>query len=224
MTAGPILLLTRPTAQSQDFLNLCERRLDRPVTAVISPIMKIEKTGEPWNLDGATLVVTSANAVRALSGAIKGRSVVTVGEATADLARANGAVAQCLGETADAFLAQADSLIPPVVVARGVHARLDLAEALISRGTDARSVTVYDQIAAPLSEEARDLLSGTRSVVAPVFSPRSAILLAAHSITAPLEICAISAAVAQAWTGPGRVRVADHPTAEAMCDLVTTAL
>ena len=224
MSSGPVLLLTRPSPQSEQFLHLCETRVGRKLPAVISPVLKIEAKGANWDLDAATIVVTSGNAVHVLRKHLPARQVATVGEATAALARSFGADATCLGENAEALLDRAKELVPPVVLARGVHARMDLAKELRARGVEARAVTVYDQVAMPLSAEAKQLLSGAQPIVAPVFSPRSAGLLAAHPINAPLTVLAISEAVRDAWTRPGDVSIAKRPTAEAMCDLVAELL
>lgn len=222
-SAGPVLLLTRPRAQSEEFLAICEARLGRGVSSVVSPLMRMVPTGE---VPGAaeTLVVTSGNAVRILGDDLKGQRVATVGDATASLARSFGADAECLGNTAEAFLGKIGTLTPPVVVARGVHARMDLAAALTERGIEARSVTVYDQVSEPISDAAKTLLQGDTPIIAPVFSPRSAALLSASTITAPMQVLALSPAVAEAWTGPGTIRTATDPTAKAMCDLVAEAL
>ena len=149
---------------------------------------------------------------------------MTVGVATAELAISFGARATCLGETAEALLGRTDQLTSPVLVARGVHNRFDLAAALNTRGINAIERTVYDQLAEPLSSDALNLLSGSRPVVAPIFSPRSATLLGEYPVRAPLTVLAISAAVADAWPSATNIRVATRPDAEAMCDLVTAVL
>lgn len=225
MKTVPTLLLTRPVAQSAAFLEICTTRLQTPIPAVISPILRIVPVGDALELPGSsTIVVTSANAVRCLADGLQGRKVATVGEATAKLAKSFGANATCLGETVDAFLSCADVLDPPVLVARGVHARIDLASALKAKGIPAKDAIIYDQIAEPLSSEALALLAGSNRVVAPVFSPRSAALLGEYPIDAPLQVLAISAAAAASWPGTAEIKVAARPDAAAMCDLVTKVL
>ncbi len=225
MKTGPTLLLTRPLAQSTTFLEQCTIRLGRPIKSVISPILRIEPIGDPLNWPAThTIVVTSSNAVRRLADSLNGRAVAAVGEATAKLAREYGADAKCLGETADAFLKRADQLSSPVLVARGVHTRIDLASALSTRGISAESVIVYDQIEELLSPEALALLAGSQPVAVPVFSPRSAALLGAYPNNAPLTVLAISTAVADAWPGHAEIKVALRPDADEMCDLVTEVL
>ena len=222
---GGTLLLTRPLAQSQRFLADCEARLGRRIDAVISPIIEIVPTGDRLDLAGVkTVIVTSGNAVRLLGEDLKGRKVVTVGAGTAELAISFGATAETYGETAQQLLANARRLVAPVLVCRGVHARIDLADELNSRGIKAWEAVLYDQAARDLSAEAFEVLSGKVRVVAPVFSPRSARLLRGQIGQAPAVILAMSDAVAEAWGPWGDIRVAAAPTSEAMCDLVTEAL
>lgn len=225
MNTGPTLILTRPLAQSVKFLETCQARSGRSIPAVISPVLRIAPISDALDLpDVATIVVTSSNAVLCLGDRLQGRTVMTVGVATAELAISFGARATCLGETAEALLGRTDQLTSPVLVARGVHNRFDLAAALNTRGINAIERTVYDQLAEPLSSDALNLLSGSRPVVAPIFSPRSATLLGEYPVRAPLTVLAISAAVADAWPSATNIRVATRPDAEAMCDLVTAVL
>lgn len=224
----PTLLLTRPEPQSKAFLSLCETVAGRRLPAVISPVMKIERAGDLPDLDRyATLVFTSGNGVRsALSqGSLAGRTVFTVGEKTAELARAAGAEAEALGEDVDAFVAAARRVKGPALLCRGVHSRGDLAGRLSETGLRIDEVLLYDQVACPLSTAAQQLLAGSAPVVAPVFSPRTARLLGRHGvIVAPLTLVAMSEAVAESWEGSGTIRIAEAPTSEAMCALVLELL
>ncbi len=222
---GPTLLLTRPEAQSTRFLADCERRLGRRIPTVISPVMEIIPVGEPPDLNGfATIVATSGNAVRQLGDILEGCSVLTVGEATAALARGLGARAQALGETAEAFLERAEEVAFPAIVFRGRHARCNLADRLSVAGAPAVDAVLYDQVPRPLSRAALALLACSSPVVAPVFSPRSAELLSRYAAAAPVAVLAISEAARVAWKGDAEFRVAERPTAESMCDLVIGAL
>ncbi len=222
---GPTLLLTRPEAQSTSFLASCERRLGRRIPTVISPVIDIIPVAEPPDLNGfATIVAASGNAVRLLGESLEGRNVLTVGDATATLARGFGARAKALGETAEAFLERIEEVAFPVIVFRGRVARCNLADRLSAQGATAVDVVLYDQVPRPLSRAANALLAGSSRVVAPVFSPRSARLLSRHAATAPVVVLAISQAARAAWQGDAEFRVARHPTAESMCDLVAEAL
>ena len=219
------LLLTRPEAQSQEFLALCEALAGRRLPCVVSPVLEIVDLGEVPDLTlFRTVIVTSGNAVRRLGRTLAGRVVVTVGERTAALARDQGADARCLGPDVDAFLENIDGVEGPAVHVRGVHTRGDLAGRAAAKGLTVEEAVIYDQVARPLSRAAEALLQGNSPVVVPLFSPRSAGLLSATPIGAPIFVIAISPATRVAWTGPGRVTVAETPTAEAVCRAVTEAL
>ena len=221
--AEPTLLLTRPEAQSRAFLHQCEAAVGRRLPTVVSPVMEIERIGELPDLDGyGTSVFTSGNGVRSAleTGSLTGRTVATVGKKTADLAKAAGADAVPLGEDVDGFIAGAGDLTGPVLLCRGVHSRGDLAERLRGLGLAVDEAVIYDQAARALSSAALSLLAGTNPVIVPIFSPRSAALLAGYGeITAPVTVIAMSRNVADAWSGPGEVLVAEKPTSEAMCSL-----
>ena len=223
--SGPTLLLTRPEAQSTSFLADCERRLGRRIPAVISPVLDIIRVAEPPDLNAfASIVVASGNAVRQLGDTLEGRIVLTVGEATAALARGFGARAKALGETAETFLERIGDVTFPAIVCRGRHVRCNLADRLSAEGVTTVDVVLYDQVPRPLSRAGHALLAGRSPVVAPVFSPRSAELLSCYAAAAPVIVLAISTAARAAWQGDAEIRVAEHPTAESMCDLVVEAL
>ena len=216
----PTLLLTRPEDQSKAFLAECEARAGRRLPAVISPLMRIVPTGLVPDLDAyATVILTSGNGVRCLSelASLSGRAVRTVGEKTAELARAVGAEARVRGEVVESFLASDEEIRDPVIFCRGEHSRGDLAARLREKGLEVDEAVIYDQQAMPLTSAARTLLTGTTPVVAPVFSPRTATLLKSHgNLSGPLTIVAMSAAVADALGEGAIVEVAPHPTSEAM--------
>lgn len=227
LDADATLLLVRPAARSAEFLALCEARAGRRIPAVISPVMRIVPEGAIPDLAAyRTVVLTSASAVGRLAedSLLAGRRVATVGEATAALARRHGADAACLGEDVEDFLRGA---LPeaPAIHCRGAHTRGDLARRLGELGVPCDEAVIYDQVSEPLTPAARQLLGGNAPVILPLFSPRSAALASrASPITAPMIIPAISRATAQAWSGPGVIRVAEEPTAESMCSLTIDAL
>jgi uroporphyrinogen-III synthase len=115
----------------------------------------------------------------------------------------------------------------PLLHLRGQHARGDVAARLTAGGVGTVERVVYDQRARPLSEEAGAVLGGAAPVVAPVFSPRSAALLAqVGRVVAPLAIAAISPAAAEAARPLGALRtvIADHPDGAAMIALTCRLL
>ncbi|QXI62811.1 hypothetical protein CP157_00495 [Paracoccus marcusii] len=201
----PILLMTRPGDDS-------ERTAARiGADVIVAPILQIV----PVDHDGAALarapglVFTSAHAV-ASAGPGRGRPAICVGERTGQVARDAGfAVIQGAG-TADSLVPLIAASPVPLVHPHGRH----LAQRLAVPG-----VVVYDQQPQPLTARARAALMGARPVVVPVYSPRSARLLAgmAAGARAPLWLVAISDAAAAAWTAPAARRaVADQPSGRAM--------
>ena len=201
----PILLMTRPGDDS-------ERTAARiGADVIVAPILQIV----PVDHDGEALarapglVFTSAHAV-ASAGQGRGRPAICVGERT-------GQVAHDAGFSVIQGAGTADSLAP-LIAASPVplvhpHGR-QLAQRLAVPG-----VVVYDQRPQPLTARARAALMGARPVVVPVYSPRSARLLAgmAAGARAPLWLVAISDAAAAAWTAPAARRaVADQPSGRAM--------
>ena len=222
--ASPTLLLTRPDVQSRAFLAECETALGGRIPTVVSPLMHIIDVGDFPDLDQfETLIVTSAHAVRRLSDVdgLRGRRLVCVGEATAEMARKHGADATAFGADVDTFLSKAKGLQAPCLYVRGRHIRLDLTAALARQGVLTSEVVVYDQVAQPLSRAGEALLSGSTPVVAPLFSARTAELLGRSSdIRAPMKVIAMSEGVASAWTGGGRVETVASPTAVSMRDAV----
>lgn len=210
----PTLLLTRPKEQSAEFLSECEKHADRRLPVVVSPIIRIEAVADVPDLSSyATLIFTSANGVVACASELRGRRVVTVGTKACVLAAQAGAVATSLGEDVETFLAQSDQIEGPALHCRGTHARGNLAERLSANGVQTDEAILYDQVAQPLTPAARSLLQSNGSVVAPIFSPRSAQLLSQTMISADIQIVAMSEAVAQAWSGTGAVTVVSEPTA-----------
>jgi uroporphyrinogen-III synthase len=213
----PTLLLTRPKVQSAKFLSECETLAGRRLPVVVSPVMRIEQTGANPDLSSyATLIFTSANGVAACEGNLYGRRVVTVGAKTCKMATKAGAIATSLGEDVEAFLARAEEIEGPALFCRGTYARGNLADRLRDKGIQTDESVVYEQTAQPLTQAARTLLQSDDNVIAPLFSPRSAKLLCENAIKARVRVIAMSAAVAEAWTGPGSIDIVSSPTAANM--------
>ena len=215
--ARPVLLLTRPRQASLDFAASLGEGVAAEV--VIAPLIAIEPVGEVPDLDGfAGVIVTSGHAVARLGEALRGRRVFTVGERTAEAAAAFGATARCLGATVDAFIDRLGEVATPAIYLHGRHVSTDLARVAQSRRSDVTARVIYDQVPRPLEEDALRAARGGRTVVAPVFSRRSADLLTralAGDASPPLFV-AISDAVADRLRAHGEVVVAETPDAGAM--------
>ncbi|MFD1914252.1 uroporphyrinogen-III synthase [Halodurantibacterium flavum] len=213
--AASALLLTRPECQSRRFAAglECER-------VVISPVIRVElREAGPLPPDIADIIFTSENAI---AGAGAGRRAWCVGDRTAAAARAAGYEARSAGGDAGSLVALIlqEAGDGPFLHLRGAHTRGDVAARLQAAGLNVAERVVYDQIAQPLTPEARRLLAEPGRVVVPLFSPRSAGLLAAQlgDVQARLLPVAISAATAAEWRSlrPGPVIVSEAPDAAAM--------
>lgn len=217
-TEAKTLLLTRPEAQSRAFLAQLEA-VAGPMRHVISPLFELRPTGAPVPPTGE-IVLTSGRAVEALEpGVLAGRRAWCVGPRTAAMAREAGA--EIVGQAADAAglrVAMAAAGVRAAVHLRGDHVAGDLA----LPGLNLEEIRVYESKDRPLTPEASRLLAGTGAVLAPVFSPRSARLLAQAAGTSlgRLTVVAISAAAAAPVAGAARVTVAPRPDGAAMQSVV----
>ena len=221
MPPSPVLLLTRPQAQSDRFAQAARDKLG-PMRVIVSPLMKIHFLDAP--LPEGARVFTSQNGVQAhlrLAPAA-GRTAWCVGAQTAQAARTAGFAARETEGDARALVALIvqDGATGPLVHVRGVHARGDVADRLNAAGIETSEVVLYDQIPCPLVDEAKVALSGSAPVFVPLFSPRSAQLFAdaAAGARAPLHLVALSPAVAQALNNCPRASldIAARPEAGAM--------
>ena len=225
--AKPILLLTRPRRQADRFAELCRNRFGSDLRIVTSPVLRISMRTDAVDLAGvAALILTSGNAVPAIppTAAKAGMTAYAVGDSTAMAARMAGLQAVSAGGTSDDLVAMLLKLRPDgrLLHLHGAETRGSVVDRLADAGIQARGQTVYEQKPVPLSKAALAALAGDNPVALPVFSPRSAELLsvAARNAAAPLTLVTLSAAVAEAWTGPEPQAwiPADHANEKSMCD------
>lgn len=242
---GLTVLLTRPEAQSRRFAAQVEGRLGSGVRVVIAPVMRIAPCGPlPGLAPGDVPVFTSesgAEAFAALGGACVGPAFA-VGGHTAAVARRLGfaPVVEGPGDGAGlaGVIARAEGGAEGMAQVgahggpegrviwhlHGAHVAGDVTGLLRARGIKARDAAIYDQVAEPLSAEARALLAGDAPVLVPVFSARTARLLAGDlaQARAPVGLAAISPAVAGHLPvqSAGKVAVAARADAAAVLDLL----
>ena len=222
------LLLTRPLPASRRFLAACEARVS-PIPVILSPVMEICPVRVVLAERPAALVLTSENgAAQAGHPRLRGLPAWCVGPRTVAAAQAHGLEAIEAGPDAEALLAALLAARPPgaLLHLRGEHARGNLAARLREEGLDAREVVAYNQETRPPMPEARAALDGLGVIVAPLFSQRSAILLAGWTPRAPLRVVALSEAVAEAARAlrPVALTVAVSPDEGAMVEATLAAL
>ena len=222
----PVILLTRPEASSRRMAAILAARFGDRVDLCLSPLMNIVLDARLPYLDGIrTLIFTSANGVAAYMAAQGPKTLpcYTVGDATAHAAQEAGLRATSAGGDAEALIARiiADHAPGPMLHLRGAHARGDIAERLSAQGCPVSQAIVYHQYAQPLSDHAASLLQGDRPVILPLFSPRSATLLANATITAPVYVVAMSSNVADSVRFPVEHGViAPHPDFENVTEAI----
>lgn len=223
---APQVLITRPAPQDAALAEAVAEL--GPVRVIRSPVMGIEAIADLPKMDGfAGLIFTSAKAVQVYAD-LSGRTdlpAYTVGQATCDAARAAGLDATRMGDNADtliAHMAHAGDVAAPLLHLHGMHTRGAIAARLTEAGVATTGVALYDQPARPLTQAAQRALSGPRPVIVPLYSPRSATLLAKAAPRAPLYVAAFSPAVAKAAAAlnPVDLRVCSSPSGRNMVTLI----
>ena len=228
MTAErPILLLTRPQADSEAFWNALPDTTRQRVELLINPVLSIRFTGPfPPISDVRGLIFTSANAVSAyrnLGGPPFDGPIFAVGDATADAARQFGFSVSVGGGNANRLVAfvKGAGLDGPLMHLRGEISVGDIAKRLTEAGIPTREAAIYVQDLLPLSADTREALSQDRVVIAPVFSPRTARHLSSESEGIKgMRFAAISDAAARNL--PESAYVAEQPDRESMITLVSS--
>lgn len=222
----PPLLMTRPKAASEAFVRHLQA-LKLPIgDVVISPAIAIRSVGGREPISGyGSVIATSAHAFESVRG---GDGVVAwcVGDATARAARQAGFRSVSSGGTANDLVALLAEKRPdgPLLYLRGQHVSTDLADRLRANALGVEERVVYDQVECSPTTDATTLLRDARRVVVPLFSPRSAGIVAAWTAEAPAKVIAVAMSdqIAGAWPGPAYV--SECPTMESMIDAVAVRL
>lgn len=216
------LIITRPAAQAAAFAQALRAAWAPQVEIITAPLLTISAL--PVTAPApAGVILSSANGVAAAArlGWPAGLPAWCVGPKTAELAaKAGFAVTQGPGDAAG-LIEELTTRRPagPLLHLRGRHSRGGIASALTKAGLICAELVAYEQNAQPLAAPARAALDDSAPVVLPVFSPRTATLLAdAGPFAAPLHLVLISAAAAKA-TRPlaaASTRIANAPDGDAM--------
>lgn len=219
MAVQPRILLTRPQAQSLRFAE----SLGLP--CLISPLMA-PRFLTPVVPPHAAVILTSETGAEAAARLVAPTFAFCVGDRTASTARSLGFQASSAAGDAEALIAHILAApVSPLLHLRGREARGEIAARLTSAGVPTAEAVAYAQEEQPLSPEALAALHGTAPLILPLFSPRSATLLARVVPRAPLTVVAMSAAVAEAARGldPDPL-IATRPDAAAMREATLAAV
>ena len=225
----PLVLITRPLAQSKAFSDALQGLNIPPFQSVQSPLFEIKATGAVAELSRVEGVVfTSANGA-AVAPDGEGRPAFCVGEKTAQVARVRGFDARFAQGTAPSLIEKIKRDAPkgPLLHLRGALSVGDVAGKLTNAGIETHEVVVYDQVPKALSFDALTKLRVTARRVLPVFSPATARQLCDElkrwdiAPTPTTAFVAISSAVADVLSGYGMAcSVAQSPNGQEMLRLV----
>lgn len=229
---NPILLMTRTPDASARFCDQLPGDVRVRLDLCVSPLIEIAAIGgEIEFADAVAIIFTSANGVAMALRRTSRRHLpaVCVGEATTEAARVAGWQARCLGASADELVQSLlqERATGPMLHLSGIHTRGRIAERLSDAGCPTRSQPIYDQVLRPLGADAVLLLSGSRPVIAPVFSPRTARRLAEQApVSAHLHLIALSPAVAEPLSdlAASSLDIAEYPDAASMAVCVQSVL
>ncbi|MEO0486740.1 MAG: uroporphyrinogen-III synthase [Pseudomonadota bacterium] len=224
--AAPTCLITRPEPDGSRFA--ARLRDHTGLETVLSPLMAVKTLPVSIQMDSfATVILTSPAAARCLEtlGIPKKRHCLCVGDKTAQTARAAGYTAVSAGGTARELttLLTWDPGRAPYLYLRGADTTGDICATLTAQGLECVEVIVYKQEKQDFTAAATALLSGSRPVVLPLFSPRSARIAAPlAAASAFVHPVAISPAVAAAWPAdaPRAATVAQAPTEDAVLEAI----
>jgi len=223
----PPLLLTRPRATSEAFAARFRARFGADWPVILAPLIEIVPLA-PQVPEAAAVIFTSQNAIAPLiaMSPAAGRRAYCVGARTAAAARAAGfEVITGAGDARALFETLRNAKqTGPLLHARGAEVAAPLADWLNAAGIETIEAILYRQESRAFEPVARALIRAEKVLLVPLFSPRSARLLAdeigARSSDAGprLWVAAISEAVAEAARplGAARLEIAPHPDAAGM--------
>lgn len=232
----PVVLLTRPAAQSQRFADQLQAAFG-PLTIVITPLIAPEYLipALPAQNFQALILTSETGAHAAGQLLLKSQALpdlaFCVGDRTAEVATKVGFRTLSAKGTAVDLIAmiQGQQTSGPLLHLHGKDSRGNVAQTLTKRGLETISVVCYDQRAQALNPEALDALALDEPLLVPLFSPRTAQIFA-ESLPAPprapLWIAALSSAVADQAraTNPQHLVTAARPDADAMLHAVAELL
>ncbi|GGE55762.1 uroporphyrinogen III methyltransferase [Actibacterium pelagium] len=225
------LLMTRPLPGAQTFAAALQEELP-DLKVIYSPVLQIVPAQAPELKGARGLVFTSQNGVHlfAQGSTVRDIPAFCLGERTTQAARDIGLQATQVGHNAETLVSTLHGENPPTPLLhlRGEHSVGDVAARLTDSGLMCQEQVIYRQKPLELTAQAQAALSSNDLIILPIFSPRSARLLAdqCQNTQASLIIGWMSEAVRAAWVGPKPMAeaVADHPDAEALRKAVLGAI
>lgn len=224
------LLMTRPSAASERFVELLPASLRCQLTVIYAPLLQIMPLSVSTDLSGYRGVIfTSANGVAAVNSVPPDNvPAYCVGERTTKAAQSAGWDARQCGADAEELVRYLAQFNPaaPLLHLHGKHTRGDVAIRLNALGVQCSGRAIYEQNLMPVSVQARRKIATQSSVIVPLFSPRTARHFASLGLDQiNLSLIAISEAVADELKDLkcNSLRVSKTPNAAGMIELVRDA-
>lgn len=219
------VLITRTQIDSEDFARLLYARLpDVPV--LVAPLVTIEPIDAMLPAkDYAALLLTSRHAVPFAATHFPDAITLCVGDATAQTARDHGLRATSAQGAAQELIALAKSKgRAPMLHLHGTQTRGAVATHLNAAGLATDACVVYGQNPRNWSQLESDTIAEAKTLIVPLFSPKSAARVARNleEYKGEIDLCAMSDATLAAF-GDGTYRraiVATQPSADAMIDAI----
>lgn len=221
-------LLTRPQAQSDRFAAILTEYFGHRLSLTISPLiaphfLRTEILSKTYT---ALILTSETGALSTIRHLNLPTRAYCVGDRTAVTARSLGLNVLSADGDANALISLilSSAETGPLLHPRGQDSCGDIAATLTARAIPVDEVITYDQRPQALSYEALALLNGALPVLLPLFSSRTAMLLASQGpFRAPLWIAPLSPAVAQAAAPlcPVRQATADAPNADALLTAIS---
>lgn len=236
--AEPVpLLLTRPEVQGADLLRDLDARFGPQFRIIRTPLLA-PRFYAPVLPDGpfAALILTSQTGVEGYlrlgaQSDVLPRKVFCVGARTASAARAAQLHPLVVTEDAASLIQQIIAMKPAgtLLHLRGRETRGNIRFLLDSSGIDTAEAIIYAQDQQVLTAEAVVALHAAAPVIAPLFSPRTATILAGEVARiggiSPLFVAAMSGEVAlEAGAFATQIKIAVRPDAAAMLDVLAMLL
>ena len=218
------IILTRPEESSVQAADYLKNILGSDAQIIISPALRIIRTGTVPDLAGYSGVVfTSRSGVGAFNGVSIQRKVPAycVGPRTAAAAGRLGFQVRVANRTSKSLLDLIAAADPGrLLYARGTHVACDVRAQLADRGIEVDEAVVYRQELQPLNPAAIHALAEFRCAV-PLFSEMTARHVCSQAAGIPdigHSAHCISGKVAKAFTLSWRKCVSAEPVAEQVLD------
>jgi uroporphyrinogen-III synthase len=226
---NPTLLMIRPLAQAQDFVQALNAQTGKSPATVFAPVIETRACAfDPPNA-AQFLLFSSVNGVKFFAAQTENRDIpaLCVGDTTAKAAQSAGFMAESAGGTAADLLqlvqSKADPQNGPLIYVCGALVAHDLDGQLTALGFISERCVVYEQTPQTLTKQALTTL--ITPTVIPVFSPNTARIFADQTANQDLShitfvFISENARAPLSHTNATQI-LADAPTRDAMIHAVS---